>query len=356
MAILAPVVFSILSVVVRLSAHRSQIPLSGLRFPHARKRRGVPHHAEGASPTLTIPESIAPPIGNNFYPNCAVHKKESLFVLYSALPDSQWWIYFNRTQPDYCPPINPAKGSDSAMAYRGSSPDPAIRLQSYLDPLWARYKCDAGLCVLWGESALNSSANNVSSDVLTLNRSIHLLEERLRNASWHDGDSSQYDPVRYDDYTKDHSPKKCNWLLPMDDRAIYLLSKNRHVLQSWGWRVASLDTEPAVMARLQNKALWGADAVARGLGHFVPKLYRSNAEAKFPCLLKHGAGMGGRGIIRIKDLQHLRRVLNSTIGKEEFEPNKDYVLQEVIPGPDEYTTSFVMRPAGKIQKAFTVLI
>jgi len=331
MAILAPVVFSILSVVVRLSAHRSQIRIVPGLVPQARKRREGPHHAERASfPTLTIPESIAPPIGTN-YPNCAVHKKESLFVLYSALPESQWWMYSNRTQPDYCPP--------AARHYRGSSPDPAIRLQAYLDPLWAGYKCDAGLCLLWehnnfglNSSSANASANNSSDDVLTLNRSIHVLEERLRNTSHrHYGDSgSQYDPVLYDDYTKDQSPRKCNWLLPMDDRVIYLLSKNRQVLQRWGWRVASLDTEPAVIARLQHKALWGADAVTRGLGHFVPKLYRSNSEAKFPCLLKHGSGSAGMGITRIKDLKQLRRVLDSTTGKKEFEPNKDYVLQEVV--------------------------
>lgn len=86
-------------------------------------------------------------------------------------------------------------------------------------------------------------------------------------------------------------PGDC-WLIPSQDPAAVQVARYQHHLRHLGWKVLTCHAD--VIERLRNKAVlmqWFQD---NGLGEFTPASYSVPSKAKFPCIIKPAMGTYGR--------------------------------------------------------------
>lgn len=130
------------------------------------------------------------------------------------------------------------------------------------------------------------------------------------------------------------APEKPCWFLPnQDDIAIQVASYQRELRRA-GWKVISVD--PDVVAMLGNKAELRKHLGRLDMEDVMPKHFTSPMNATYPCILKPAIGTFGRDTFVVRSPE---QVLEKTAGMP-LQPK--WVLQELIPGRIEYSTTMLV--------------
>jgi hypothetical protein len=113
-------------------------------------------------------------------------------------------------------------------------------------------------------------------------------------------------------------------------------------IRHWPREHPSLVPDEQAVQTLGDKRAFAGYMAARGLGHLVPGLYASDAEAVFPCILKRTTLAAGFGIAVAHSSEELARLRATRPWHGE-----DCILQAFVPSIVEYVTHCVCR-GGRI--------
>jgi len=178
------------------------------------------------------------------------------------------------------------------------------------------------------------------------------------------------------------------WLLPSQDEVAEDIAEHALDLQRAGWKVVS--SAPGVVSTLRSKALLHDFAEALGLQSLLPARYTLPASAMYPCILKPARGTWGKNTLivyssdevlrtvrpgkiyevehqaeqqveyRVQYLEQAGRqpdpketwaermeaadtAVRNWIEEAEWEDvGSDWVMQELVPGIHEYSTSLLV--------------
>jgi carbamoylphosphate synthase large subunit len=128
---------------------------------------------------------------------------------------------------------------------------------------------------------------------------------------------------------------------PADSEDVIIPLFENHTRQCpTGYR--SLIPNNRALRTFGHKGRFAAYLRRHGLSALSPAVFRDEAEAEFPCVLKSARLGSGRGVAIVRSASHVRELL-------ELEPFKgqDHVLQALVGGAREYVTHCVCR-AGVI--------
>uniref|UniRef100_A0A7S4SNW7 ATP-grasp domain-containing protein n=1 Tax=Alexandrium monilatum TaxID=311494 RepID=A0A7S4SNW7_9DINO len=123
------------------------------------------------------------------------------------------------------------------------------------------------------------------------------------------------------------------WLLPAQDDAAVHIAELQLELREAGWKVLSCN--PALVDRLRNKAAFRRYAESLGLVELLPVHYDSAKAAQFPCILKPAMGTWGKDTHIVRSAEEVENLARSELGAK-------WVLQELVPGRLEYSTSLLV--------------
>lgn len=123
------------------------------------------------------------------------------------------------------------------------------------------------------------------------------------------------------------------WLLPCTDRAAREIAERQHAWQEAGWRTLSCD--PDLVEALDDKVKLFEHAQRLALGSFLPQRYTTAEAATYPCMLKPASGQYGEGARIVNNSADVQCVIGLDVGT-------DWVLQEMVPGHYEYSTSLLV--------------
>jgi len=122
------------------------------------------------------------------------------------------------------------------------------------------------------------------------------------------------------------------WLLPAQEETAIAIAEHRAELRRVGWKV--LSSAPEVVSRLGNKASFRDLARELGLEAALPKHYDDPESAEYPCVIKPAVGTWGKDTHIVYYAEECRRHGGDNVGSQ-------YVLQELISGRMEYSTSLL---------------
>eukprot|EP00439_Symbiodinium_sp_Y106_P051717 s3560_g6.t3 len=123
------------------------------------------------------------------------------------------------------------------------------------------------------------------------------------------------------------------WLLPCTDRAAREIAERKHAWEEAGWRTLTCD--PDLVEALDDKVKLFEHAQRLGLGSFLPQRYTTAEAATYPCMLKPASGQYGEGARIVNNSADVQCVVGLDVGT-------DWVLQEMIQGHYEYSTSLLV--------------
>lgn len=131
-----------------------------------------------------------------------------------------------------------------------------------------------------------------------------------------------------------YAPEEPCWFLPTQDDIAVQVASYQSELRQAGWKVIPVD--PDVVAMLGNKAELRKHLARLGMEDVMPKHFTSPQNATYPCILKPAIGTFGRDTFVVRSAED---VLGHTRGAR-LEPK--WVLQELIPGRIEYSTTMLV--------------
>ncbi|CAE7211678.1 Trim71 [Symbiodinium natans] len=126
------------------------------------------------------------------------------------------------------------------------------------------------------------------------------------------------------------------WILPCTDRAAIEIAQQQQKWEEAGWRV--LACEPGLVETLDDKAKLFEYAQRLGICSYMPQRYTSVEGAAYPCMLKPASGQYGEGARIVNGSEDVRCV----VGVDCVSIGADWVLQELIPGEYEFSTSLLV--------------
>lgn len=124
------------------------------------------------------------------------------------------------------------------------------------------------------------------------------------------------------------------WLLPSQEDSALAIAELQAELRAVGWKV--LSSAPGVIARLGNKASFREMARELGLEAMLPVHFDDRETARYPCVLKPSVGTWGKDTHIVRSVEDTRRIAPTNFGTR-------WVLQELIPGRLEYSTSLLCK-------------
>lgn len=128
------------------------------------------------------------------------------------------------------------------------------------------------------------------------------------------------------------APHPC-WLVPTSDATSVRMAELQTELRSLGWKV--LTSSPHVVRRLCNKSLLQDVAREVGVSEHFPVRYQTEAEAKYPCILKSALGEFGKDCHIVESSADTERIAPRGLGV-------NWVLQELVQGHFEYAVSLLV--------------
>jgi len=123
-------------------------------------------------------------------------------------------------------------------------------------------------------------------------------------------------------------------MLPVkDDMAIHI-ARHQVELKAAGWKL--LTCEELVIERLSNKSSMRKYAEEIGQLSYLPTHWDSPEEASYPCILKAAVGEHGQGTHLVQCKEDVAKILKDGL-------NAEWLLQELIVGSLEYSTSLLVK-------------
>lgn len=135
-------------------------------------------------------------------------------------------------------------------------------------------------------------------------------------------------------------PGSC-WLLPSQDGAAEHLARRQAQLRHLGWKV--LSCSPAIVATLRSKTLFYEYVESLGLAEYLPQRYASPVEASYPCIVKPAMGTWGKDASIVYSSEEVLRVVR----KDEAYQTEQRVQQEAEYMASYYTQWGQERDAGE---------
>lgn len=129
------------------------------------------------------------------------------------------------------------------------------------------------------------------------------------------------------------APTSGVWMLPCTEDLALHVARCRDELVGAGWRV--LTSNESLLVRLCNKVNFAAYAKELGLQAHLPQHYSSPDTAQYPCMLKAAVGCFGRGVYIVESKADTLKIAKAGFGSK-------WLLQELIPGQTEYSTSLLV--------------
>mmetsp|Transcript_76161 Transcript_76161/g.218215 ORF Transcript_76161/g.218215 Transcript_76161/m.218215 type:complete len:686 (-) Transcript_76161:208-2265(-) len=156
------------------------------------------------------------------------------------------------------------------------------------------------------------------------NRSVKRMGCSVSNTlDWHSGEQ----PVP-------RAPESPCWMLPASDWLALEIASRQEELRAAGWKLLTSSYDTVV--RLENKGLFEKYAVELGLQEHLPKHYTSAESAAYPCILKPPTGEFGKNMSIVRSPADVRIILGDK------PPGDTLLLQELVPGRYEYSTSMLV--------------
>lgn len=137
------------------------------------------------------------------------------------------------------------------------------------------------------------------------------------------------DPVPKTDYP-------C-WLLPAQDDMAEHIAEHAAELRQAGWKLLTSDRE--VVARLRSKAALHDLAHSLGLHDLMPNRYTTPSAAVYPCILKPARGTWGKNTHIVYSSEEVLRICR---------PGKAYEVERQVEQQHEYTANY-MEQSGQQQ-------
>jgi len=125
-------------------------------------------------------------------------------------------------------------------------------------------------------------------------------------------------------------PESPCWLLPAQDEQAQDIAEQQQELRRAGWRL--LTCEPEVVARLRSKAALHELAEDLGLASELPQRYASPAAAKYPCVLKPSRGTWGKDTHIVYSSEEVLRALR---------PGKAFEVERQVEQQLEYRNDYL---------------
>jgi len=129
-------------------------------------------------------------------------------------------------------------------------------------------------------------------------------------------------------------PQSC-WILPASDEGAIQIARYRAELHAAGWKVVT--SPPELLEQFANKHLFFELARHLRLTRYLPRRFKSPSQATYPCILKRVRGEYGKGIFIVDNIE---QVMEATDGAN---VDETFVLQELISGSVEYSTSLLLK-------------
>lgn len=123
--------------------------------------------------------------------------------------------------------------------------------------------------------------------------------------------------------------RRC-WLLPAQDDAAEVIAEREIELQQAGWRVLTCD--PALIATLRDKAALHELAEVRGFSASMPERYAQPANASYPCILKPSRGTWGKDAHIVYSSEEVLRIVQRNKifeVEQQAEQQAEYYAQSV---------------------------